>query len=79
MLSVSMTAYLPEGQLARPVGDVQAAHGDVEIGSYPFVRDGQFGANLVIRSTNEDAMIAAREDLRQRLRALGTEPVDEKT
>jgi hypothetical protein len=48
----------------------------VAIGSYPFFRDGRHGSNFVIRS--EDGELAQRtgEDLAERLRAAGYEPVE---
>ena len=40
------------GHFATPLTKVQNNNIDVEIGSYPFSRDGKYGATLVIRSTN---------------------------
>ena len=43
---------------------VAEAHPAVAIGSYPFNRDGVFGANLVARSDDPEALAAAAEALR---------------
>jgi hypothetical protein len=37
------------------------------MGSYPYFEDGQAGANLVLRSTNEDRLKLAKADLIERL------------
>jgi molybdenum cofactor synthesis domain-containing protein len=67
--STSVTVYLPESHIAQPLQELQAAHPDVEIGSYPFNREGRMGTTLVMRSTDTrlldevkikvDAMIVA--------------------
>jgi molybdenum cofactor synthesis domain-containing protein len=59
MLSRTWRVYRPEGELAGPLGDVAARFGDVSIGSYPFIRDGRFGANLVFRSQDQAVLDAA--------------------
>jgi hypothetical protein len=49
---------------------------DVEIGSYPYFRRGDFGVTLVLRSTDRDRLLAAAEELRSLIRQLGGEPQD---
>ena len=56
--------------------EVEAAHPGVAIGSYPFFKEGRYGANFVIRSENGDLARATGEELATRLRAAGHEPVD---
>ena len=51
--SVSVTAYLGESQIATELGEIQARHPDVDIGSYPFFRNDRYGTSLVIRGTDE--------------------------
>lgn len=75
--SRTVAAYVPEGDLAVPLADVQAAHPLVEIGSYPYVRAGRFGASLVMRSEFTDALDACAEAVRAMIRNLGAEPLDE--
>jgi molybdenum cofactor synthesis domain-containing protein len=67
MLSDAIRVSVPEGQIAGPLGDCQLAFPDVSMGSYPFFEDGQAGANLVLRSTNEDRLKLAKTDLIKRL------------
>ena len=48
----------------------------LEIGSYPFFRQGKFGTSLVIRGTDAGALAAAAEGLRALIRDLGAEPIE---
>jgi molybdenum cofactor synthesis domain-containing protein len=67
MMSDAIRVCAPEGQIAGPLGDCQLAFPDVSMGSYPFFDDGQAGANLVLRSTNEGRLKLAKADLIKRL------------
>lgn len=42
-----------EGDIAGPLGALAAEFSDLSIGSYPFQKDGKFGANIVMRGTDE--------------------------
>jgi len=50
--SESIDIYAREGDFAATLEEVAARHGDVEIGSYPFSREGRFGASIVVRGTD---------------------------
>jgi len=53
-----------EGDIAGPLGELAEAYPDLSIGSYPFQKDGKFGANIVIRGTDGgqvDMALAALE------------------
>lgn len=50
--SSTLEAYAPESELAGPLETIALSHPRVEIGSYPFSRDGRFGASLVVRGTD---------------------------
>lgn len=67
-LSRTISATVTEGYIAAELGVIQAAHANVEIGSYPFIRDGKLGVSLVSRSTDLNAL----EEVMQKLRALIT-------
>jgi molybdenum cofactor synthesis domain-containing protein len=75
IVSVTVGARAPESDVADLLRETEAAHPGCAIGSYPFYKDG-YGANFVIRS--EDGELAQRtgEDLAQRLREAGYEPVE---
>ena len=70
LLSESVRIDRPEGEIAGPLRTVAEAHPAVAIGSYPFNRDGRFGANVVARSDDPDALAAAAAALRALAREL---------
>jgi molybdenum cofactor synthesis domain-containing protein len=49
LISETLRVERGEGDIAGPLGEVAEAHPDLSIGSYPFQRDGRFGAHLVVR------------------------------
>jgi molybdopterin-biosynthesis enzyme MoeA-like protein len=76
VVSVIIGARAPESDVADLLRETEAAHAGVAIGSYPFFKDGKYGANFVIRS--DDAALAHEcgEALAAGLRDAGYEPVD---
>jgi len=76
MVSVTVGARAAESDVADLLRETEQAHPGVAIGSYPFFRDGGYGANFVVRS--EDAELAQRtgSELVERLRAAGYDPVE---
>lgn len=66
LLSQSLRVNRGEGEIAGPFGTLAAEFPDLSMGSYPFVQNGAYGTNLVIRGTD-----AARlDDAMTRLSAL---------
>ena len=61
--SRSLRVVRGEGDIAGPLGAFATAHPDLSVGSYPFQKDGIFGANLVIRGTDGAALDAAFDQL----------------
>ncbi|TFU03194.1 competence/damage-inducible protein A [Polymorphobacter arshaanensis] len=76
VLSRSVGAWTAESRVAVLLGAVEKAHDGVQIGSYPFWRDGRTGANFVLRSTDPHVLATAAEALLAELRDAGLEPVD---
>jgi molybdenum cofactor synthesis domain-containing protein len=76
IVSVTVGARAPESDVADLLRETEAANPGVAIGSYPFFKDGRYGANFVIRS--EDGELAQRtgEVLSSKLREAGYEPVE---
>jgi molybdenum cofactor synthesis domain-containing protein len=70
MLSTTVTAYMAEGDLAKPLKDIQDRYPEVAIGSYPFEESGKFGSNLVLRSRNEGKLTAAQHDVQHMIEEL---------
>jgi molybdenum cofactor synthesis domain-containing protein len=77
VLSKTVTAFIPESVVAPPLGELQNNRPDVEIGSYPFFRDGRLGTSLVARSPDGEALEEVAEAIRELIRDLGGEPHDE--
>ncbi|MEO5336255.1 MAG: molybdopterin-binding protein [Magnetospirillum sp. WYHS-4] len=73
----TVSGFTPEGGLAGDLAAVQNRHPAVEIGSYPFIRQGRLGVSLVARSTDDDALEAAVADLKALIAARGTDPLEE--
>lgn len=76
MVSVTVGARAAESDVADLLRETEAAHPGVAIGSYPFFKDGRYGANFVIRSEDDELARATGEDLAERLRSAGFEPVE---
>ena len=76
VVSVVIGARAPESDVADLLRETEAAHPGVAIGSYPFFKEGLYGANFVIRSEDEELARVTGEDLSARLRGAGFEPVD---
>jgi molybdopterin-biosynthesis enzyme MoeA-like protein len=74
--SRTVSTFLGEGTIAEALGALQARFPALEIGSYPFFRQGKFGTSLVIRGTSATALDAAAEGLRALIRDLGAEPIE---
>jgi molybdenum cofactor synthesis domain-containing protein len=74
--SRSVGAHIGEGAIAKGLGELQAAFPDLDIGSYPFFRQGRYGASFVVKGTDRARIDAAAVALRGLIRSLGAEPVD---
>ena len=74
--SRAVTAYLGESQLAAGLARVQDAYPDVDLGSYPFTRDGGFGTTLVMRGTAPARLAAMLEEVKALIVAAGEVPRD---
>jgi molybdenum cofactor synthesis domain-containing protein len=77
--SISIAVHLAEGVLAKGLTALQEKYPDVGLGSYPFYREGRFGASIVARSQMPDRLAAAADDIRQMMRDLDGEPIEENT
>jgi molybdenum cofactor synthesis domain-containing protein len=76
VLSVTISGHVGEGVIAKGLGELQERYPVLEIGSYPFFRQGRFGASFVLRGTDEAALKPAAEELRTLIRSLGAEPIE---
>ena len=77
VLTRTVVCPLPEGALAEGLGEVQARHAEVDIGSYPSYATSGFRVAVVLRHTDAAALDAAAADVVSLIRSLGAEPEDQ--
>ena len=63
LLSETVGCWTPESEVAPLLREVEQAHENCQIGSYPFFREGRVGANFVVRSTSEEDLKSAVDTL----------------
>lgn len=56
VLSETVGCWVGESEVADLLREVEKAHEGVQIGSYPFFREGQVGANFVVRATDPELL-----------------------
>lgn len=71
VLSKSVTLHVGEGTIASGLGDIQARHPEVEIGSYPFTRDSGYGTVIVTRGTDAAQVRLVSDQVAAMARTLG--------
>ncbi len=76
VLSRTIAAWTVESRVASILAAVEKAHAGVQIGSYPFWREGRTGANFVIRSVDQALLDATAAALVAALAADGITAVD---
>lgn len=74
--AAAVGAWAPESQVADFLTALQEANNDVQIGSYPFWRDGRGGTNFVLRCVDADRLRAVQTRLLNELRASGIDAVE---
>jgi molybdopterin-biosynthesis enzyme MoeA-like protein len=74
--SRSVTAYVSEPAIAEPLRALQTEYSNVEIGSYPFFRDGRIGTTLVARGTDNSMLEVVVTRIKALLVAAGATPVE---
>lgn len=72
--SRSVRAYMGESEIATQLGELQARMPSVDIGSYPFHREGIYGTTLVVRGTDLREVESTVEEIRGIIRSRGSEP-----
>ncbi len=73
VLSETVGCWIAESEVADLLREVEKAHEGVQIGSYPFFREGKVGANFVIRSTDADLLASCVHTLCEGLGEMGRE------
>lgn len=59
LLSRSVRIDMGEGMIAGPLADLAAEFSDLSFGSYPFIRNGAYGSDIVIRGSDPMRIDAA--------------------
>jgi molybdenum cofactor synthesis domain-containing protein len=59
MLSRAVRVDVPEGDVAPGLAELQSAHPEVQLGSYPFFENKRLGTYVVLRSVDADKLAAA--------------------
>ena len=77
VVSRSLGVFMAEGRFGTSLGVLQERFPDVSIGSYPFQRQGRYGASLVMRGPDAARVAEATEAVRTMLGDLGGEPFDD--
>ena len=74
MLSRAVRLDVPEGDVAPGLFELQSAHPEVQIGSYPFFENKRLGTYVVLRSTDEARLAAAVKGCGKLLPNRGSRP-----
>ncbi|MAP36144.1 MAG: competence/damage-inducible protein A, partial [Chloroflexi bacterium] len=61
--SRSFDIFVGESFFAEKLAVIQDRFAGLDIGSYPFSRDGKYGATIVIRSTDESKLDACEKEI----------------
>jgi molybdenum cofactor synthesis domain-containing protein len=70
LLSVTIPCPTGEGKIGTPLTEIQKAHPDTIIGSYPRMADGSFSVEIVVRSKSEASLKAAQRAVEQMVASL---------
>jgi molybdenum cofactor synthesis domain-containing protein len=73
----AVACRIPESVLAERLGAIQARHPDIDIGSYPWFRQGNAGVSLVARGTDPAALDAVVVEIARMIEELGGTPLPE--
>ena len=76
LLSHQVGCWVAESEISDLLANTEKAFDDVQIGSYPFFRDGRTGANFVIRTTEASTLNDCTQALIDALKQAGREPID---
>ena len=71
LIAETVGGFIPESEVSALLRDVEKAHENCQIGSYPFFKEGKVGANFVIRSTDREELDACMAALCEGLAQAG--------
>ncbi|MFC5585760.1 competence/damage-inducible protein A [Nitratireductor kimnyeongensis] len=70
LISETVPSSQSEGAIGGPLGEIQAAHPETIIGSYPKYQDGTFWTEIVVRSRSAEALATAVDEIRAMLASI---------
>ena len=73
--SLTVSGFIAESLIAEELGAIAARFPQLDIGSYPFVKDGKFGTALVARGTDKAAVHKAANEIAAAVKAKGIEVI----
>lgn len=76
-VSVSVSGYIAESLVAKDLAAIAARYPMLDIGSYPWERDGRWGSALVARGTDRALIDAAADELAALVKKFDPVPVIE--
>ncbi|MEM9709230.1 MAG: molybdopterin-binding protein [Pseudomonadota bacterium] len=68
LMSDSVHVEMAEGDIAKPLGEIAAAHPETQIGSYPYYAGGRYAANVVVRARNREDLALVMDAVREAFR-----------
>ena len=74
--SQSISGYVSEPAIAEPLRRLQAEYPGVDIGSYPFFKEGKVGTTLVARGTDQAMIATVVDKIKSLLVSAGATPID---
>lgn len=77
ILTKSVVTNLRESVMAKDLEAVQGNYDDINIGSYPFFKQGKLGVNLIMQSTNADKLEKCVNDLHDMINELDGKVFDD--
>ncbi|MDD3370774.1 MAG: molybdopterin-binding protein [Alphaproteobacteria bacterium] len=75
MHSLTVSGFVAESTVADPLRALAARFPDVDIGSYPWMREERFGTSLVARGTDGEAVRAVADELLALMKDLGVDAI----
>jgi molybdopterin-biosynthesis enzyme MoeA-like protein len=72
---VTLGAFAAESDVADLLRETEERHPGVSVGSYPFFKDGRYGANFVVRCDDEAMAAACADELSSKLADAGIDAV----
>ena len=74
LINETLGCWVAESEISEILRSIEKAHEGIQIGSYPFFREGRTGANFVVRSTDPQVLAAAVGELAKALEDAGHAP-----